>query len=513
MMLAHAESRSGTRPTKTAKITKLCGLCVLSELYVGAFTLVVIATASACRDSAPAKTEAPAASTEAPRVQYMSYEEARPIVAAFAGSVPPALRANAGASLEAAWPRWAKAQDTAIRARLTQGDEDSVVNFWLYGTTFTQLPRATRADMARRGADDTEKLLIARLDDLVEALANPQGNERLQFVRQVVERHGIDVMTEEGKDRASELLVGMRARMIGEANRHDLEAAAAARRARGAALNIFSTIYRERGLSSDTSLAAGFALDRALAALAAKGGLGQPIRRVAIIGPGLDFTDKAEGYDLYPPQTIQPFAVIDSLVRLKLAAPSELRLTTFDLSPRVNDHLRNAVQRARGGDGYVLQLPLPRDDPSHEWEPALESYWTECGNAIGVAGEAVVVPPSAGRVDVRAVRIRPEIVASITPQDLDIVVQRFAPLPDGERFDLIVATNVLVYYGGFEQALALANVSAMLRPGGMFLTNYQVHPAPPLESQAGLVTPVFWDRQKNGDTMFGYRYVESARRQ
>ena len=161
----------------------------------------------------------------------------------------------------------------------------------------------------------------------------------------------------------------------------------------------------------------------------------------------------------------------------------------------------------------MLQLPLPRDDPSHEWEPALESYWAECGNAIGVAGEAVVVPPSAGRVDVRAVRIRPEIVASITPQDLDIVVQRFAPLPDGERFDLIVATNVLVYYGGFEQALALANVSAMLRPGGMFLTNYQVHPAPPLESQAGLVTPVFWDRQKNGDTMFGYRYVESARRQ
>jgi len=56
-------------------------------------------------------------------------------------------------------------------------------------------------------------------------------------------------------------------------------------------------------------------------------------------------------------------------------------------------------------------------------------------------------------------------------------------------------------------------VSAMLRPGGMFLTNYQVHPASPLESQAGLVTPVFWDRQKNGDTMFGYRYVESARRQ
>jgi SAM-dependent methyltransferase len=104
-------------------------------------------------------------------------------------------------------------------------------------------------------------------------------------------------------------------------------------------------------------------------------------------------------------------------------------------------------------------------------------------------------------------------VASITPQDLNIVVQRVAPLPDGERFDLVVATNVLVYYGGFEQALALANVSAMLRPGGIFLTNYLVHPAPPLERAAGLVTPVYWDRQKNGDTIFGYRYVVSTRRQ
>lgn len=473
----------------------------------------MLVAAAACRDSAPPKTETAAPSAEAPRVQYISYADARPILGVFSGSLPAPLRARAGASLEAAWPQWAKTQDTAIRARLVQGDEDSIVNFWLYGTTFTKLPRATRADLARRGQDDAENLLIARLDDLVEALANPEGNERLQFVRQVVERRGIDVTTEEGKDRASELLVGMRARMIGEANRHDLEAAVAVRRGRGAALDTFATIYRERGLSSDTSLAADFALDRALAALADKGGLGQPIRRVAIIGPGLDFTDKAEGYDLYPPQTIQPFALIDSLVRLKLAAPSDLHLTTFDLSPRVNEHLRIAVQRARAGEPYVLQLPLTRDDPSHEWETALESYWADCANAIGDATEAVAVPPSAGRVDVRAVRVRPGIVASITPQDLNIVVQRVAPLSDGERFDLIVATNVLVYYGGFEQALALANVSAMLRPGGMFLTNYQVHPTPPLEPSAGLVTPVFWDRQKNGDTMFGYRYVESARRQ
>ncbi|HYT64874.1 MAG TPA: hypothetical protein VEL51_00540 [Vicinamibacterales bacterium] len=35
---------------------------------------------------------------------------------------------------------------------------------------------------------------------------------------------------------------------------------------------------------------------------------------VAIIGPGLDFSDKAKGYDVYPPQTIQPFALTVGLM-------------------------------------------------------------------------------------------------------------------------------------------------------------------------------------------------------
>jgi hypothetical protein len=44
------------------------------------------------------------------------------------------------------------------------------------------------------------------------------------------------------------------------------------------------------------------------------------VRRAAIIGPGLDYINKADGYDFHPPQTVQPFACIDSLKRLGLAA-------------------------------------------------------------------------------------------------------------------------------------------------------------------------------------------------
>jgi predicted TPR repeat methyltransferase len=81
------------------------------------------------------------------------------------------------------------------------------------------------------------------------------------------------------------------------------------------------------------------------------------------------------------------------------------------------------------------------------------------------------------------VRIQPAVVASVAPRDLNIVVDRL-PLRDDERFDLIVATNVLVYYDLFEQALAAANIAAMLRPGGVFVTNTAVLPTPPLRATA-----------------------------
>src|ERR1035437_2541471 len=81
------------------------------------------------------------------------------------------------------------------------------------------------------------------------------------------------------------------------------------------------------------------ALEESLKAMQASGVLAPgSVRRAAVIGPGLDFTDKLGGYDFYPQQTIQCFALADSLFRLGLARPGELQLTTFDISQRVNDH-------------------------------------------------------------------------------------------------------------------------------------------------------------------------------
>jgi SAM-dependent methyltransferase len=442
-----------------------------------------------------------AAKADAP--VFVPYDEAKPVLAAHK-DLPP----KGGSYLQISpkeWPAWIAKRDAEIRARLARGDEDSLVYLWLYGTSFTKRPRATEQDIARLGdRAKAEALLIDRLDDLVAGLSAPGSNERLQFGRAVLARNGIDVAAASGTTKALAFLVKARERVLAE-NAQIARSAATARQSGAASAMEYATLFRDRGLSSDTRLTAAFAVDRALAAVAEARALpASGVRRVAVVGPGLDFTDKAEGFDFYPQQTIQPFGVIDSLRRLALAKTDDFRLTTFDLSPRVNGHLANAAKRGAAGVPYTIQLPLPADDPKHDWQPELLAYWKTFGGGIGRETRPAPLPAGMPGVRVRGVAVSPIIAAAIAPHDLNIIVQR-QPLPDSERFDLVVATNILVYYDAFDQALALTNIASMLRPGGLFLSNYAVVPSATMEALPALTTRVFFDKQQNGDTVFVYR--------
>src|SRR6185369_2042002 len=226
------------------------------------------------------------------------------------------------------------------------------------------------------------------------------------------------------------------------------------------------------------------------------------IRRIAIIGPGLDVTDKEEGFDFYPQQTLQPFAIIDSVLRLGLARPQNLQLTTLDLSPRVNDHIGRARAAALRGQSYTLQLP--RSVPAG-WKPEIVDYWSHFGDRIGVSVPAIQPPPAAGNVVNRAVRVRPDIVSRITPLDLNIVLQRLN-LPEDQRFDLIVATNIFIYYDVFEQSLCLRNVETMLRRGGFLLTNNALLELPSSGVHSvDYLTVVYSDRPDDGDHIVWYQ--------
>jgi len=432
---------------------------------------------------------------------FIPYADARPIVERLRASLPADLAAIPEPELETKWSAWVSRLDRDIRARLDRGDEDSAINFLLFGTTFTRLPRALNDSARIGGRERAAEIVRGRIDDLTAALAAPGTNERAIFVRDLVSRHGIDPTTVDGRERARVYFRTLLTRINGEVGEYARTIESARGRAELAAR---STLFRTRGLSSDTSIRPDFAVDRALESLRANGTLGRgSVRRIGVIGPGLDFTDKAEGYDFYPQQTTQPFSMIDSVLRLGLARAGGVRLATFDVNPRINAHLDAARQRASAGIGYTLVLPHNRED---RWHSGLSAFWKSFGQNVAAAGQDVGAAFSRPEgVDVRAITVRPDVVLSIEPHDLNVVVQRLATAGDGDRFDLIIATNVLVYYSVFEQSLALANIAAMLRPGGVLLSNNVLVELPTTPLHAiGDTTAIYSERPDDRDDIIWY---------
>ena len=63
--------------------------------------------------------------------------------------------------------------------------------------------------------------------------------------------------------------------------------------------------------------------------------------------------------------------------------------------------------------------------------------------------------------------VQPKYAALIEPVDLNVVSQTLSE----RKFDLVVATNILVYYDRFQQVLAMAGIAGMMNAGGVFLSN------------------------------------------
>ena len=86
------------------------------------------------------------------------------------------------------------------------------------------------------------------------------------------------------------------------------------------------------------------------------------------------------------------------------------------------------------------------------------------------AGLPLPVPPALGGVTLRAVSIAPNYASRVSPLDVNIVAQTI-DFPAGQGFDLVIATNVLVYYDRLLQAVAMANIARLMNPDGIFLCN------------------------------------------
>jgi len=70
------------------------------------------------------------------------------------------------------------------------------------------------------------------------------------------------------------------------------------------------------------------------------------------------------------------------------------------------------------------------------------------------------------------------------------VVFQTLQLPPDKQFDLVIATNIFVYYGSLEQALARANIATMIKPGGFLLTNEALPNTAPSKLADSLKTTV-----------------------
>jgi hypothetical protein len=394
-----------------------------------------------------------AAAQPAPR--FLTFDEVREVLAAFDRTED-----------APAWNAWIRTQDREVRARIQRGAEDSISNLILYGTTFTALPRLESPESAIAAGGTLSEAARARIHAAAAAFAKPGANERLRFAHDFLAQRGVQPTEVEARLAADLLRFAQEQRDYQE----KLKSANAAGDPREA-LFLRATLFDRRGLSFDTSLLPNYALEDTLGAMMRKGAL-EPgrIRNIAVIGPGLDFADKRDGYDFYPVQTIQPFAVMDGVLRLGLAAPGIPRLVAFDLNPAVIAHLRQIAEKARAGTPYVVHLPR---ENAADWTPPAVAYWQHFGEQIGSPAPPGNAP---GGVAVRAVAVQPKFASLIEARDLNVVGQ----VVDGEAFDLVVATNILVYYDRFQQALAMAAIARMMSPGGVFLSNTVLpaqHPA------------------------------------
>jgi hypothetical protein len=376
--------------------------------------------------------------------------------------------------------------------RVHEGDLDHLIFYVLQSTRFTGLQPIEPALSAKRHADTGEipEAVRTRIAAFLEAVDSGRGGDaRLSYFRDLAR----DTFPDPAGREAGLLREYARvAKFIYEKEFVAQRAGDAARR--DAAI---AELYRTRGLSTDTAVEAGFVVYEALAVSHAL----DPnlrIRRVLIVGPGLDLAPRTGLLEASAPQSYQPWAVIDALLSLGLARASDLTVVGADINPRVVDHLRGARGRARTltfVTGIADKDPVRLSEGYREYferlgshlvsprgggppPPVAENQGDRLRRGLAEArvsrSRAQAEAPralsnadrTAGHLS-KAIRVDAAISRVLDARHLDIVTERLS----AEPFDLVIATNILPYFDDVELLLALTNVSAMLEPGGLFLHN------------------------------------------
>jgi len=163
---------------------------------------------------------------------YVGYDEVRGVLTALAGIAPAALKGQ-DTTLAQRWAEWARQHDAETRTRIDAGDQETIVNWLLYGTTFTTKPRVPLeefGDTTRTTRQLTDAqiadLIGDRANDMVTALAAPGQDERRLFARDLFIRQGYSLASQAERLRLLQRLLTLVTQVAGERARYAKETAA-----------------------------------------------------------------------------------------------------------------------------------------------------------------------------------------------------------------------------------------------------------------------------------------------
>ena len=374
---------------------------------------------------------------------------------------------------EAEFTAYVRAVETDTERRVADGEREHLIHYALQSTAFTRRPRiepalSSLAFVNSLSQPDRDRLVEdpayipnarwppderGRVADLLTALRKGPTDARLAYFRTLLR---FDAGTP-----SVESLYPDYVRVARFLYRKEFLT--------GGNAAAISRSYQSRAHSSDTQIEAGLGVYLGLGTLRALES-SPHIGNVVIVGPGLDLAPRTDLVDAVPPQSYQPFAVADALLRLSLSTESHLSIRSVDVNPRV-------VQFLRAGTAGPITLHLFTgvvETAGSPFSAEYRAYLSELGRAIGQD----VAPPRRIASDDRyrrSILVRPGVRQAMTAEQRNIITERPAA---GDAADLVIATNVLSYFDDRQLALALANIAASLRPGGYLLHN---------ESREGLV--------------------------
>ncbi|MES1260440.1 MAG: class I SAM-dependent methyltransferase [Acidobacteriota bacterium] len=359
----------------------------------------------------------------------------------FGSLSPPAREILSRAGIdERSFPGFVRSIQAEAARREREGEQEHLVYFMLQSASFTKLPKIEPALSAREwkaGGGLVPEVVRRRVAAF---LASPVRGERMRYLRSILPRENAHGFVLGEYSRTMAVLYG---KEFGQA----------------------ADFYQTRGHSTDTSVAANYAVWSALRVLKAM----HPalrLERVLVIGPGLDFAPRTGLDERYEPQSYQPFAIADALYGLELAKLP--KIDCLDINARVVRFFEDFRGRPRA---ELRLTTMPGDEDYMRYFRSLgKSSGTIKGDGKGDGLE-------------KTLTLRPDIVRSITAARGNIVTD-----PPPAKYDLVIATNILVYCKDPELLLAMSNIAASLKSGGYFLTN-EIRPVMDIYSEATGLTP------------------------